>query len=356
MLWTALLVAVGGFCLILAGLIPALRICHKKKGKIPVPAGIQWTGYVTVGGIEQYLQIRGRNREAPVILVLHGGPGNPMAAYSYEWQAPLEERYTVVHWDQRGCGNTYYRAPQAQVPTLERLMDDLDELVNWLCRTFQQEKIVLLGHSWGTFLGGHYVLEHPERIKAWVAVGQMVDFRDSELCSTREAIRLARVAGRARDADWMEGKLGWLRVLRRLDQAAASKLLRLRTHKERYLPAQYSNRMGILRLGSPDMTWSDLRWICRFDRLIQMNLALYDALLTPGRSSMYDVSMRYEVPVLMLTGENDWTTPWRMARDYFQQIAAPSREFLTIEGAGHLPFLDRPEEFTALLLDRLERI
>ena len=120
--------------------------------------GVQEAAYLPIGGIEQYIRVRGRSRANPVLLVLHGGPGSTLGATACRWQGALEAAFTVVHWDQRGSGNTYYRDPAAPPPTVERLLSDLDELVDALRARYGRDRLFLLGHSWGSLLGGLYAL------------------------------------------------------------------------------------------------------------------------------------------------------------------------------------------------------
>ena len=160
--------------------------------------GVQEAAYLPIGGIEQYIRVRGRSRAHPVLLVLHGGPGSTLGATACRWQGALEAAFTVVHWDQRGSGNTYYRDPAAPPPTVERLLSDLDELVDALRARYGQDRLFLLGHSWGSLLGGLYALRRPEKLSAWLPVSQMVDFKRSEQVSAAEAIRRARGAGGGR--------------------------------------------------------------------------------------------------------------------------------------------------------------
>lgn len=118
--------------------------------------GVQEAAYLPIGGIEQYIRVRGRSRANPVLLVLHGGPGSTLGATACRWQGALEAAFTVVHWDQRGSGNTYYRDPAAPPPTVERLLSDLDELVDALRARYGRGQAVpagpLLGKSAGRAL------------------------------------------------------------------------------------------------------------------------------------------------------------------------------------------------------------
>ena len=326
------------------------RIINAWRYKVRSPAGVQKAGFVKIGGIEQYVQVRGQNASNPVVVVLHGGPGSPMASWSYVWQGELERTYTIVHWDQRGCGNTYYRDPNAARPTLELLLSDLDELVDHIRATYNKDKVTLLGHSWGTFLGGFYAARHPEKVSVWVPVSQMVDFKGSEAASTQEAVRLAREAGRDRDVELLEKGLAELMALDDFGGTEAKALLRLRQRKEKYLPLQYGGGMTRLRLFSPYLTFSDLKWMVAFNALIDQNRLLYRPLL----SDTAPLPTRSEVPVLMFAGTEDWTTPYSVARSYFQNISAPQKRFFSIENAGHIPFLDQQQVFSRALEDALK--
>ena len=258
--------------------------------------GVQEAAYLPIGGIEQYIRVRGRSRANPVLLVLHGGPGSTLGATACRWQGALEAAFTVVHWDQRGSGNTYYRDPAAPPPTVERLLSDLDELVDALRARDGRDRLFLLGHSWGSLLGGLYALRRPEKLSAWLPVSQMVDFKRSEQVSAAEAIRRARGAGREEDAERLAQELEQVLALRRLDRAGAGALLRFRRRKERYLPPQYGGPSPLEGLAAPELTGNDLRWKLRFDRMLAANAALYEellgGLLSVGAAAQHGVELR----------------------------------------------------------------
>ena len=189
--------------------------------------------------------------------------------------------------------------------------------------------------------------KRPEKVAAWLPVSQMVDFKGSERCSTREAARRARAAGKERDAREPEAGLERLLACRDFGRDEARALLALRQKKERYLPSQYGRGMLALRLRSPDRTWNSLRWMFSFGGMVEANRALYEALLSGGHT----LPSRYEVPVAMIAGEDDWTTPYPMAREYFSRISAPDKRFVTVSG-GHIPFLE--EGFGQVLSSALD--
>ncbi len=332
------------------------RIINTQKYKIHSKTGVQKVEYITLGGIEQYIQIRGQDISNPVIIMLHGGPGLNMADYSYYWQKDLEQDYTIVQWDQRGCGNTYYCNKEAEKPTLDLLLSDLDELVDYIRFEYDQEKVIIMGHSWGTFLGGIYSGEHPENVSAYIAISQMLEFKKSEQVSAEEAIHLAYMAGKTQDAQESGEKLELIMTYQKLDKSNFIEFLKFRELKEKYLPSSDSMlKIVSLRLFSPYMTLEDIKWMLNSDKLIESNSELYEELLSEGLS-MYNNNLKYEVPVIIITGDSDWTTPYRMVYDYFNDISAPVKEFITIENTGHIPFLDKPKEFSVELLKSLSNV
>jgi pimeloyl-ACP methyl ester carboxylesterase len=139
------------------------------------PNGVQEGGFVVIGSIKQWVQIRGEDRNNPVLLFVHGGPGASTSPMSSGWQ-PWEKYFTVVQWDQRGAGRTYGETGDATAPTmtLERMTQDGIELAEYLRIHLHKDKIVLVGHSWGSFLGIHIVKQRPELFYAYVGTGQVI--------------------------------------------------------------------------------------------------------------------------------------------------------------------------------------
>jgi len=137
------------------------------------PKGVQEGGFVDIGGIKQWIQIRGEDRDNPVLLFVHGGPGGSSWPMSSGWR-PWEKHFTIVQWDQRGTGRTYGAAGDTLAPTmtLERMTQDGVELAEHLRTHLHKDRIVLVGHSWGSFLGIHMVKQRPDLFSAYVGTGQ----------------------------------------------------------------------------------------------------------------------------------------------------------------------------------------
>ena len=140
--------------------------------------GINKSEYVMLNGQEQYILTMGHDTSNPVIISLHGGPGAPTTSTDYCWLDYLTDDYTVVCWDQRGCGRTYYHNaetdPDNSTLSFEQAEKDLDALVDFVCGRFEQEKVIIMGHSYGSLLGSQYTLDYPHKVSHYIGIGQEV--------------------------------------------------------------------------------------------------------------------------------------------------------------------------------------
>src|SRR5882757_7920546 len=137
--------------------------------------------YVQIGGIQQWIEFGGAARDHPTLLYLHGGPGGssrPAAKAWHHW----EEHFTIVHWDQRGAGRTFGRNGEAGCGalTIDRMVSDGIEVAGFLSRHLRHDKVVLVGHSWGSVLAVHMINRHPHLFSAYVGTGQLVNKKKNE--------------------------------------------------------------------------------------------------------------------------------------------------------------------------------
>ena len=154
-----------------------VRARNTRDYAINTPNGIDEAKYVEVGGIQQWVTIRGEDRNNPVLLFLHGGPGDATNPWGYAGFRLWLKHFTVVQWDQRGAGRTFGKnrdAPHEAI-TIARMTQDGVELAELLRKQLQKDKIVLVGHSWGSILGVHMVKARPELFYAFVGTGQVGD-------------------------------------------------------------------------------------------------------------------------------------------------------------------------------------
>ena len=147
---------------------------------------------IDINGVSQRLWFRGEDRTSPALILLHGGPGASESALFRHYNAALEKHYLVVYWEQRGAGRSYHSDIPPASMTIEQMLRDLDRVVELVRRRFHKNKLVLLGHSWGTMLGTIYAYRHPENVSAYVGVAQIADNKKGARLSCEFALAVAQ--------------------------------------------------------------------------------------------------------------------------------------------------------------------
>src|SRR5262245_44833380 len=197
MLWLKrLMLALGAVILTAAALAGAAYVAYRNDTRIDTVKGIDEAGYVRIGGIDQWVQIRGDDRGNPVLLWLNGGPGFTTIGQTHLFRL-WERRYTVVMWDQRGEGKTFERSGTTvkDTMTIDQLTKHGVELAEYLTGRLNQRRIILLGHSWGSLLGVHIVHARPDLFSVYVGTGQLVSERRTGLASYPLVLERARSHG-----------------------------------------------------------------------------------------------------------------------------------------------------------------
>jgi pimeloyl-ACP methyl ester carboxylesterase len=302
---------------------------------------IELEEYVPINGIRQYLFHSGTRYENPVMLFLHGGPGSPASLFAHAFQDRWGDLFTVVHWDQRGAGKTLTKNPDSY-PRVDLLLQDVLEIIQYLKQRYQQEKIVLLGHSWGSVLGSLFIKQHPDVVEYYIGVGQVIDKRESERLSyarVREALLRAHDTNACKKLEALGDYPGT-----ELNDEWLKKSLQLRKLKRKYHLTE-KPKVSPLRiiLTSPRFKWSDLGALVKGAKA---NKALVDFL---GRFNLNAEPTDYEVPIYYILGADDWQTPAVLAQEYFARIQAPFKRFFLIPQAGHMAMGDQPTQFLAVL-------
>lgn len=347
--WTAC--AVLAVILALTTVITGCRNINYINSAVNTAKSVDEGVYVTLGGQEQYLLIRGENVKNPVIIWLHGGPSGPDAFVNYIFEKYLTAEYTVINWDQRGCGRTYFRNEKTdsknETASFEQAQADLDELVAYACGRFHTEKVIIVGHSYGTMLGSQYALNHPDKVLAYIGVGQVVTM-ESDIYSYEDALEKAIVNGD--DTGAMESAYEAF-----IESKSLSAMINLRSQVSKYHTAEREANTIWAGITSPYMGIDDLRWFLKqagnFEDYIELNLQLFDYIMT---ADVRDYGLEYQMPVGFISGSEDWITPVKYSADYFNLVSAPDKQFSLIEGCGHSPQYDAPEEFCDALKSMLD--
>jgi pimeloyl-ACP methyl ester carboxylesterase len=331
------LVLAGGTSAVIFGAYRRRRQREISKAlHIDSPGRVDEGLFVRLGGIEQWIRIRGEDRRNPVILVLHGGP-----ATSYMAFAPLfrswERLFTVVQWDRRGVGKTFGRNGRSGSGemSLERIIADGAELCEFLTRHLQKQKIILLGHSMGSMIGVSLAARRPDLLHAYVGTEQIIDMARNE--SVSYGIILERVRA-----------LGDLKTTRALERIGPPPYANARTWGTKQYAAEaadpaYGNlareAQGLVRY-SPEYSLKDV--------LDLIGGALFCISKLYGQWMGFDahrLGTSFKTPVFVIQGENDVMTPTALVRDWHQSIEAPGKAFISILGGCHMIMVTAAESY-----------
>jgi pimeloyl-ACP methyl ester carboxylesterase len=313
----------------------------------PAPETVELAGFVPIGGIDQWIELHGEDRRNPVILVVHGGPGEaqwPAAAYYRPWQ----RRFTVAQWDQRGAGRTYgrYGDKTADV-NLDRIARDGLEVAEHLRRTLGKKKIIVLGHSWGSIVATRMVQMRPELFAAYVGTGQVASWPAVVQAQFDALLAKAR-------SDKDQAAVASLEAIGKPDPKNVRQFFTL-------------NRNLINAMGVADQTWiKSLRSATAASLGISEEdfKSLNDGMGFSARSVLPDMmaadlpatAASFDMPYFLIQGREDITTPTGPAVAYFDRLKAPVKERMLIEGAGHFAFMTSSQAFLAALTDKVRPV
>ena len=285
--------------------------------------------YIKIGDVEQCVLIRGHNTNNPILLFLHGGPGMPMMYLSHEFQRPLEKDFTVVQWDRRGAGKTYARnIPSAESMNVRQIIDDTYELIDTLKERYNQDKITLIGHSFGTYLGSIMVNERPDLFSAYISIGQVVDSDQS--LKLQEAF--------IREKANQNNRADIIAELSKPDKPNYENWLfefggEIKNSKS-FFPLIWS---GIF---APEYTLPEVLKIAEDSSFSSSNMK-YNVL----SSSIYNEIQEFPIPVYYFVGKSDYTTPHELISKYYEMIKAPKKDIVYFSNSAHFPFFEEPEKF-----------
>ncbi len=311
---------------------------------IVVPPGADALEPVRLGGIEQWIRIRGHDRARPVLLFLHGGPGIPEMPFAYI-NAELEKHFVVVQWDQRGAGKSFSSDIPAESMRLEQLLSDGRELVHLLRGRFAQDRIFLAGHSTGSILGVLLAQQEPQLFRAYIGISQAANLETSESLLYAFALRAAEAA-RDRKA------LARLREIGAPPFSNAKQLQISQKWVNKFAPDRFGaisfERLRLLFF-SPEYSLADAVRLARgakfsFEHLWREFFAV----------DLFQQAPRLEMAVFFMEGRHDHVVTSEVAEEYFHALDAPAgKQLFWFEHSAHWPQLDEPEKFRQLMVEKV---
>ena len=301
-----------------------------------------------INGIRQYIQIRGADKKAPLMLFLHGGPGGSMAGLCHVMQPEWEHHFTVVNWDQRNACKTYLAnksnaAAISQSGTLEDYMADIDAVVAYLHTVYDFEKIILMGFSWGSLIGAEYAKRHGETVSHYIGVGQFIHY----------------INGLHYSCEW----------LRKVVKDAPADVEKINAFENsipdppQMTPAFMNSLQGFSMLGAKYIAKDGRAFpikslltspFLRFGEKMAMvhgNPKLFSGTYQTMLSHDFRNNLHFDMPVLFVSGDEDFVCPNELLAQHFGQITAPQKKNVVISKATHTCFYDQPTAFLNTIID-----
>ena len=320
-------------------LILATHFVGKTINSMTPDGGINESMYIEINGVKQWINIYGEDISNPVLLYLHGGPGSATGDIDYAFTRKWADVYTVVTWDQRNCGKSYNAKQNDIVLTKDLLMQDGKEMTEFLLDYMDQEKITILGHSWGSFYGANLVLAYPEYYECYIGTGQLVDMVENETAFKEEARKWAE------DDD---------EAMALVEQLTPEDFTMEHITARNALMEKYG--YGMMVDGSDynlvttilfNPNYSIVDWIKYFQRDMSVYLEFFnsDELRAFSLKNRYD----YEVPYFNINGDKDYQTNFNLAQEYFDEVNAPYKEMFIMKDTTHGLLESKSEEFSEIL-------
>ena len=311
----------------------------------PLPNSIDEKVHVRINGVDQGMIIRSRDASHPVLLFVHGGPGMPGYVLEQKYPTGLEDDFTVVWWDQRGAGLSYDCVPR-ETMTREQFVSDTIAVTDYLRERFGQDRILLLGHSWGSYIGIQAAAQHPELYRAYIGMGQISYQLKSEVATYQYMV----------DAYRDKGDIGMVRKL----QASpctwtlpmSRKYMELRDPAMHGLGVGTTHDMRSVLTGIFVPSWLDREYTVgeKLDiwrgKFAAKSFGLWDEM---QGDDLTERITELEIPVYFVSGRYDGTVSCSQAREYLAQLKAPVKGFYTFARSAHSPAYEEPEKMRQIL-------
>jgi len=300
---------------------------------------------IDLGGVKQYVEMTGESDGNPVMLFIHGGPGWPQTPMLRYFNSGLYKNFTLVTWDQRGCGLSFMSDSMPPNMSLEQIVADAHELTQKIKKQFKQEKVYLVGYSWGSIIGVTLAQKYPGDYHAYAGVSQVINLRK----------------GMEVTQDWIKQKAEAEKndsIMQVLVKLKAKDPALCKSDLECFL-VQY----GLVSLYKGNI-FSDSS-----ERLVEKAQGLYDDYKKYdwGKGFIFSASKlekdmfstdltginKLDIPVYLLEGRHDWNVPAVLADDWLKQLNAPRKEIIWFEQSGHDALEEEPELFNRVLIEKL---
>ncbi|MDW9378697.1 alpha/beta hydrolase [Chryseobacterium sp. JV558] len=306
---------------------------------IVTPNGIQESFFADIGGIKQWVNVRGKDKNNPIIIFIHGGPASPLSAVSWTYQRALEEYFTVVNYDQRGAGKTYLANDTlalGKTMHIDTFVDDALEITRLITKKYKQQKVFLAGHSWGTIIGLKASVKAPQLYHAYIGIGQIITMPENEKLSYEYGLKTARENNNTvalKELQSIYPYPGNQPVTR-------SRIIIARKWPQYYggLSAYRNNSFYYFNapLLYPEYTMNDA------EAVGAGSLFTLEKVMDEFLNFDFSKVKNFPIPVFMFLGRHDYTTPTLPVVNWMKELKAPMKKNIWFEHSAHLIPAEEP--------------
>lgn len=340
------------FTIVAAGALGLLLILIHSPGKLPplkdgqgnvIDGSLSEKIWVEINGIKQGMFIRTENPQNPVVLYLHGGPGTPLLQFitALEKEERLEKYFTVCYWEQRGSGITYSKDTPPSSMTLEQMADDAQKVTEYLKSRFGQEKIYLIGHSWGSYLGVKTIEQSPQNYLAYIGIGQVTNQAESERFAYDYILTKAKEENNRKVLNQLTGVDPSAENFPSLDYLVKGRTALLNSYGvgQTHQGVSFGQILYSLFLFKGYTLFEKLNWF------LGSVFSMAHLFIPLTKDNLFLSSAKFQVPFYIMQGDYDYMTSQVLAREYLDAIEAPKKEYFAFANSAHSPNMEEPEAF-----------
>ncbi len=314
-----------------------------------VPGSIALLEKKKIGDVDQWLLMRGKSIDNPILLFLHGGPGSAEWPLVRRHNSELENHFIIAYWEQRGAGKTFRKGTPGL--NVAQFISDTREIIEYLQMKFTKNKVFVFGHSWGSLIGILTAQKYPELFCAYIGTGQYVNGTENEEISYQYVMDTAIKTNNKKAVKQLKG-INYPEPYGTIDPAG-------KWFRKLILQREWLFKLG----GCIYQKTSYFRWVWPYFHAPEYTVkdltnwyrGYYSSIKAMWPEIIkYDLSKqvpKLEVPVYFLIGKLDFTTPSELVERYFSQLEAPKKELIWFDGSAHNPIYEEPKKFNDVLIE-----